>query len=276
MNTGKSLWPVYGLLSATLLLTGCFNEPQDESVSASEGRIKVAHLLPPRSGLTPLSDDAFKLSRWSTAETLVVLNSASDAQPALATSWEQINDTTWRFELRPNVKFHDNTDLTAQSVVNALSVAASAKPKPRILDGITLTAKVDGDNAVLITTEKRDPLLPQRLSSPQLAILSLNAYKENGVVNPVNAGTGPFILRSVNGTSSAALDRFDGYWGEKAKASGIDASFVPDGAAPHYVLARRISLRQFLCLRPRFWINHWFMKSRCREPIRFISIRRRA
>ncbi|MDH8415319.1 ABC transporter substrate-binding protein, partial [Klebsiella pneumoniae] len=85
-----------------------------------------------------------------------------------------------------------------------------AKPKPRILDGITLTAKVDGDNAVLITTEKRDPLLPQRLSSPQLAILSLNAYKENGVVNPVNAGTGPFILRSVNGTSSAALDRFDG------------------------------------------------------------------
>ncbi len=79
MNTGKSLWPVYGLLSATLLLTGCFNEPQDESVSASEGRIKVAHLLPPRSGLTPLSDDAFKLSRWSTAETLVVLNSASDA-----------------------------------------------------------------------------------------------------------------------------------------------------------------------------------------------------
>ncbi len=41
MNTGKSLWPVYGLLSATLLLTGCFNEPQDESVSASEGRIKV-------------------------------------------------------------------------------------------------------------------------------------------------------------------------------------------------------------------------------------------
>lgn len=69
MNTGKSLWPVYGLLSATLLLTGCFNEPQDESVSASEGRIKVAHLLPPRSGLTPLSDDAFKLSRWSTAET---------------------------------------------------------------------------------------------------------------------------------------------------------------------------------------------------------------
>ncbi|THK19048.1 ABC transporter substrate-binding protein, partial [Escherichia coli] len=108
---------------------------------------------------------------------------------------------------------------------------AGATPKPRILDGVKLTAKAEGDNAILVTTEQRDPLLPQRLSSPQLASLSLNAYKENGVVDPVNAGTGPFILRSVNGTSSASLDRFEGYWGKKAKATGIDASFVPDGAA---------------------------------------------
>lgn len=231
MNTGKTFWPVYGLLSATLLLTGCFNEPQDASVSAREGRIKVAHLQPPRSGLTPLSDDAFKLSRWNTAETLIVLDDASDAQPALSTKWQQINDTTWRFELRPNVKFHDDSALTAEAVANALNVAANSTPKPRILDGVKLTAIAEGDNAVLVKTEKRDPLLPQRLSSPQLAILSLNAYKENGVVDPINAGTGPFVLRSVNGTSSASLDRFEGYWGEKAKASGIDASFVPDGAA---------------------------------------------
>ncbi|EKY3917437.1 ABC transporter substrate-binding protein [Enterobacter hormaechei] len=231
MNTDKTFWPVYGLLSATLLLTGCFNEPQGETVNAREDRIKVAHLLPPRSGLTPLSDDAFKLSRWSTVETLVVLNSAGDAQPALSTRWQQVNETTWRFELRPNVMFHDNTALNAQAVVNALSVAATATPKPRILDGVKLTVRAESDNAVLVSTEKPDPLLPQRLSSPQLAILSLNAYKEHGVVDPVNAGTGPFILRTVNGTSSASLDRFDGYWGGKAKASGIDASFVPDGAA---------------------------------------------
>lgn len=231
MNTGKTLWPVCGILSAALLLTGCFNEQQDESVSHGEGRIKVAHLQPPRSGLTPLSDDAFKLSRWSTAETLVVLNSAGDAQPALSTNWQQVDETTWRFELRPNVRFHDDTALTPKVVVNALSVAASATPKPRILDGVKLTAKEEGNNAVLVQTEKSDPLLPQRLSSPQLAILSLNAYQANGVVNPINTGSGPFVLRSVDGTSSASLDRFDGYWGEKAKASGIDASFVPDGAA---------------------------------------------
>ncbi|WP_276971248.1 ABC transporter substrate-binding protein [Tatumella ptyseos] len=231
MNTGKTFRPVCGLLSATLLLTGCFNEAQDEPVSDNEGRIRVAHLQPPRSGLTPLSDDAFKLSRWSTAETLVVLDSAGDVQPALSTKWQPINDTTWRFELRPDVRFHDDSTLTAQVVANALNVAANATPKPRILDGVKLTAKAEGDSTVLVTTANKDALLPQRLSSPQLAILSLNAYKENGVVDPVNTGTGPFILRRVDGTSSASLDRFEGYWGEKAKASGIDASFVPDGTA---------------------------------------------
>src|SRR5437764_2329978 len=33
--------------------------------------------------------------------------------PKLATSWQQINETTWRFKLRPGVKFHDGTPFTA-------------------------------------------------------------------------------------------------------------------------------------------------------------------
>ncbi|PWC14499.1 ABC transporter substrate-binding protein [Brenneria corticis] len=227
----RSFRPVYGLLCAALLLSGCFNEAEEKSAADNCGRLKLAMLQPPRSGLTPLSDDAFKLSRWSTAETLVVLDALGEAQPALATRWRQIDDHTWRFELRPNVRFHDDAELNAATVVNALTVAATAAPKPRILDGVQLSAVAEGDGAVLVSTAQPDPLLPQRLSSPQLAILSAGAYGENGVVNPQNTGSGPFVLRSVNGTSGATLDRFDGYWGEKAQASGIDVSFVPDGPA---------------------------------------------
>lgn len=51
------------------------------------------------------------------------------------------------------------------------------------------------------------------------------------MVDPRHTGSGPFELVQVNGTSSARLERFDGYWGERAKASGIDVSFVPDGTA---------------------------------------------
>jgi peptide/nickel transport system substrate-binding protein len=216
------------------LLAGCFASGGDAAAGSSDDRIALAMLLPPRSGLSPFSDDAFKLSRWSTAETLVVLDADGAAHPALATAFAQIEPTTWRFEIRRSVTFHDGTPLTVDIVVAALTAATKASPRPRILDGVKLTAKPDpaaADTAVLITTDTTDPLLPQRLSSPQLSILAPAAYGANGVVDPVRHGTGPFELVAVNGTSGATLNRYDGYWGERAKAAGIDVDFVPDGTA---------------------------------------------
>lgn len=90
--------------------------------------------------------------------------------------------------------------------------------------------KAQGSDTVTVTTADEDPLVPQRLSSPQLSILAAKAYTGK-TVDPLGAGTGPFELTKVNGTSSASLDRYDDYWGKKAKAPGIDVKFVPDGTA---------------------------------------------
>ncbi|MFE6526346.1 ABC transporter substrate-binding protein [Streptomyces sp. NPDC057794] len=230
MRVPARLTPLAALAAASALLTGCFSGGRtaaDDS-GAGGGRIRVAMMQPPRSGLSPLSDDAFKLSRWSTAETLVKLDADGDARPALATEWAQ-SGRTWTFTLREGVTFHDGTKLTADAVVTSLTEAAAASPKPRILDGVDLTAKADGGK-VVVTTATEDPLVPQRLSSPQLSILAARAYRGK-TVNPVGAGTGPFELTKVDGTSAATLDRYDGYWGKKAKAPGIDVRFVPDGTA---------------------------------------------
>jgi peptide/nickel transport system substrate-binding protein len=224
------LLPATALTAASALLTGCFagSEPATDGGGGGK-RIRVAMMQPPRSGLSPLSDDAFKLSRWSTAETLVKLDEEGDAQPALATKWTQ-SGKSWTFTVRDGVTFHDGTELTAEDVVRSLTAAAGTAPKPRILDGVELTAKAQGDDTVVVTTGDEDPLVPQRLSSPQLSILAAKAY-QGKTVNPVGAGTGPFELTKVNGTSSAALDRYDDYWGGKAKSPGIDVRFVPDGTA---------------------------------------------
>ncbi|GAB2875486.1 ABC transporter substrate-binding protein [Streptomyces deserti] len=235
MRVPARLLPLSAVTAASALLTGCFSSAGTEGAASGDGkRIRVAMLQPPRSGLSPLSDDAFKLSRWSTAETLVKLDAEGDARPALATKWTQ-SGRTWTFTLRDGVTFHDGTELTAEAVVNSLTKAATASPKPRILDGVDLTAKAGGNggnggNTVTVTTATEDPLVPQRLSSPQLSILAPKAYKGK-TVDPVGAGTGPFELTKVNGTSSAGLDRYDDYWGKKAKAPGIDVKFVPDGTA---------------------------------------------
>lgn len=219
--------------SVALALTGCFSaaEPSaGSSATSGDGRIRLAMLQPPRSGLSPLSDDAFKLSRWSTAETLVTLDELGDAQPSLATAWTQTDPLTWTFTIRPGVTFHDGTALTAKQAAASLMAAAGSSPKPRILDGVEMTATANGDT-VIVHTAEADPLIAQRLSSPQLAILAASAYGSDGVVNPIGAGTGPFVLTAVDGTSTATLDRYEHYWGERALAGGIDVSFVPDGTA---------------------------------------------
>ncbi|SBS33356.1 Nickel-binding periplasmic protein precursor [Marinomonas aquimarina] len=225
-------------IAFTLPLVGCFDSSDkqaEEAVSnanASEvSEIRLAMMQPPRTGLSPLSDDAFKLSRWSTAETLVNLSPDSEAQPMLATSWEQVEPLVWHFTIREGVTFHNGEKLTAKDVVNSLQAAINAAPKPRILDGIDLEVRALGDYQVEVKTTFADPLLPSRLSSPQLAILAPSAYQEDGRVVPISAGTGPFELLEINGTTSAKLERYDNYWGEKAKIESVIAEYVPDGFA---------------------------------------------
>ncbi|WP_051717454.1 ABC transporter substrate-binding protein [Streptomyces sp. NRRL F-5727] len=215
--------------TVSALLSGCFAGSEDVSGEGDGGRVRVAMMQPPRSGLSPLSDDAFKLSRWSTAETLVRLDRDGDARPSLATEWRQ-QGRTWTFTLREGVTFHDGSPLTAADVVRSLSTAATASPKPRILDGVDLTVRASGPHEVTVTTATPDPLVPHRLSSPQLSVLAAKAYRGR-TVDPVGAGTGPFVLVRAEGTASATLDRYDRYWGGRAKAAGIDVRYVPDGTA---------------------------------------------
>ncbi|MCL3794648.1 MULTISPECIES: ABC transporter substrate-binding protein, partial [unclassified Actinomyces] len=67
------------------------------------------------------------------------------------------------------------------------------------------------------------------------AILAAAAYpadlSPDGPVNPQGHGTGAFILTEVGGTATATLERNEDYWGEKAAATGLDVSYVPDGTA---------------------------------------------
>ncbi|MBC7001482.1 ABC transporter substrate-binding protein [Photobacterium sp. BZF1] len=214
-----------------LALSGCFDSSTDNTAANEGAEIHLAMMQPPRTGLSPLSDDAFKLSRWRTAETLVELNPQAEALPKLATEWKQVDDLTWQFTIRDGVVFHDGSKLTAETVVNSLEKAFAAAPKPRIIDGIEWQVRALDSMRVEIKTEFNDPLLPSRLSSPQLSILAASAYQDNGSVNPTRTGSGPFILTEINGATSAKLERFDDYWGEKAKIARVTAEYVPDGFA---------------------------------------------
>ncbi|MDO0914653.1 ABC transporter substrate-binding protein [Streptomyces sp. DT2A-34] len=222
-------------LALTPLLTGCFVSSSEggsdaEGAAGSSGRLRVALAVPPVQALSPYSNDATVLSKLSVAEGLTALDEDGAAAPALAKSWKRENATTWTFELR-KATFQDGTDVTAESVVNALGKAGAAETKPRVLSDVTLTAKAEDADTVTISTKAADPVLPLRLASPALGILSPEAYAKDGTVSPVGTGSGPFEITKLTGKSKATLDRFDGYWGGKAKAPGIDVTWIADGTA---------------------------------------------
>ncbi|MFM9373024.1 ABC transporter substrate-binding protein [Streptomyces sp. Da 82-17] len=223
---------LFALLALTPLLAGCFVQG-DAGSAAGEGsgkRLRIALAVPPVQALSPYSNDATVLSKLAVAEGLTALDKNGAAAPALAKSWKQQNATTWTFELR-KATFQDGTDVTAEAVVNALDHADRAKPKPRVLSDVSLTTEAVDADTVRIRTKSADPVLPLRLASPALGVLSEKAYAKDGTANPIGTGTGPFEITKLTGKSKATLDRFDRYWGGKAEAPGIDVTWFADGTA---------------------------------------------
>ncbi len=218
--------------TAALALAGCAGGATSRGGDDSGGdRIRFAMMQPPKAALNPFSDDASKLSRLSIGEGLTSLNEQIEVESALATEWEQVDDLTWKFTLREGVKFHDGTDFNAEAVKHTLDAATQAATPPRVLNGVSISTEITGDNEITITTDVPDPLLLNRLANPQLSILAESAYASDGTITPVQTGTGPFVLTETDGTTVATLDRFEEYWGDTAEIAGIDVSFVPDGAA---------------------------------------------
>ncbi|MGC9406326.1 ABC transporter substrate-binding protein [Streptomyces sp. DZ1-3] len=218
------------------LLSSCFasgggGDSGDGGGKGGDGsRLRVALAFPPAENLSPYGADATLLSRLGVTEGLTSLDANGSAAPALAESWRRDGDKAWEFTLRDAV-FQDGTSVTPAAVAASLGKATGADPAPAALEGVTLTARGSGDRVVRITTDEPDPVLPLRLSSPSLAVLSKDAYAKGGRVDPLGHATGPFELTEVNGATSASLDRFDDYWGGRAQASGIDARFIADGTA---------------------------------------------
>jgi peptide/nickel transport system substrate-binding protein len=96
-------------------------------------------------------------------DTLVVLDPKLAPQPALATSWETPNDTTWRFKLRQGVRFHDGSPFNATVAKYSLErfvdpntknpEAAVLKPitAVKVVDDATLELTTDGPFAATLT-----------------------------------------------------------------------------------------------------------------------------
>ena len=101
-------------------------------------------------------------------EPLVGRDEQFKLEPRLAVSWSMVDPHTWRFKLRPGVKFHDGTPFTADDVV--FSVLRSIDPKSQqrpTYPNVTGANKVD-DLTVDIATSQPTPILPRSFTNSRM------------------------------------------------------------------------------------------------------------
>ncbi len=163
---------------------------------------------------------------------LVRYNEKFEVVPSLATSWEQVNPSLWRFKLREGVKFHDGTPFTADDVVFSLKRAAAPSSQfksyvagvkdVRAIDPLTVEIETDGPNPVLLR------------QLPVLGIMSKAWSEKNNTTEPQNfnkneesysarnaMGTGPYKLKSREIDVRTAYAENPDWWGNATKKGNV-------------------------------------------------------
>ena len=156
--------------------------------------------------------------------------------PGLAARWEISKDgLTYTFHLRPNVKFHDGTPLTAEAVkfcfdrqMNEQGPFYKTGTYPYVKGFLGNVAGVEVVNPSTVQIRLKSALTPflQYLAHHSLYIYSPEALKKWGkdvVKHPV--GTGPFKLETWEPGVKVVLTRNDEYWGGAPKIR--QAIYVP-------------------------------------------------
>src|SRR5881628_3006269 len=93
-------------------------------------------------------------------ESLVVRGKKLEILPGLAESWKQTNTTTWVFNLRKGVKFHDGSEFTADDAVFSIKrlqgktsnfrVYGNAVGEPTRIDKYTMQLVTPVPNPVML------------------------------------------------------------------------------------------------------------------------------
>ncbi|MFE1414866.1 ABC transporter substrate-binding protein [Streptomyces sp. NPDC085524] len=176
---------------------------------------------------TILSNVCESLMRWTPGLTL---------EPGLAQKATNTDPTTWVYDLRPNVRFHDGGVMSADDVVYSLGRqmdpdnAAAWAQNFQNVDSVTKT----GPLQVTVKLKKPDSQFPQYMATAAGVVASKAgieaAGKDYGTTGSL-ACTGPFKLGTWNKGQSIELDRFDGYWGTKAKSKKAVFRVLTDPSA---------------------------------------------
>ncbi len=169
----------------------------------------------------------YLFARLGVTESLVGVDEKVKLVPCLAESWKVSDDRlTWTFAIRPGVRFHDGSLLTAALALESLK---------RLQDSGTLLktvpiAAIEAPDAATLVVRTSQPFAPLAayLSKGEAAIVSPASFDATGaMVKPI--GTGPFVFDSWKVQDEVVTTANPQYWaGTRAKVDRVVYKGVPE------------------------------------------------
>ena len=236
-------------LLTTLLLAGVSTATASTLVYAANGD-------PVTFDSGNITDGVSVIYQLQVYDTLVgFVDGTTNTKPALALNWKpNANATSWTFNLRRNVKFHDGTPFNADAVLfnwNRFWDPAAPngyRDQGRTFDIVTSLlggfrgqpnaiikniVKVN-DYAVRFDLNKPSTVFPQVVGTGFFGIASPTAVKEQGAKYGTPAskpvGTGPFTFESWVTGDRVTFNRNPNYWGSKAKVDRLIVRGIKDAS----------------------------------------------
>ena len=159
-------------------------------------------------------------------EALIERDKKLALRPSLATSWEQTSPTTWRFKLRPGVKFHDGTPFSADDVVfsyerarsdtSQLRAYAIASGMPRKIDELTVEFTTTGPNPIELEHVATINIMSRAWCEANRASKPQNYTQKEDMITAHQAnGTGPYMLKAREPDIKTVLVKNPNWWGIK-------------------------------------------------------------
>ena len=190
-------------------------------------------------------NETFQLSFLANIyEPLIRRDAKLGLEPALALKWEMTSPTVWRFALRPDVKWQDGSDFTADDVV--FSAARLSNPNSvlkSVLAPVKQVRKID-KLTVEFETARPDPIFPQEITT--WVMMSRAWCEKNNAVEPINLGatnagenfairntmgTGPFRLVLREPDRRTILEPNPGWWDKPVHNLGrVELDIVSNAA----------------------------------------------
>ena len=137
-------------------------------------------------GLDPAEGwNGWTTMRCGIGETLLTANENMEVVPCLADSWEQVDDTTYKFHIRQGVKFSNGNDMTPETV--KASIERTAEQNSRGSNLKLASIEVDGENVIFKTTEPYSAF-PYYLTEPMCIIVDTTVDTSNYDNQPICTG----------------------------------------------------------------------------------------